>query len=133
MAGLILVGIVAIFGFLQLASAGIINVGLIFGPCGLKQRFGITCPTCGMTTCALLFVQGRIFEAFYIQPAWALICCVLVVAAFFAFITGVFGVYFGFLKRFFNEVRAKYIILALIIIIVAGWLVTLSRELAARF
>ena len=88
-----------------------------------------------MTTSVLKFAQGNIFGrdgAFYTQPAGAFLCCVLVVIAFLAFLAAVFGVYFRFLKRFITEVKVKYIILALIIIIAAGWVVTLARALATR-
>jgi len=78
------------------------------------------------------FAQGKIFEAFYIQPAAALLCCVLVVVAFLALLMAVFGVYFGFLERFITEVKVRYIILALVIIIAAGWAVTLARALAEK-
>ena len=85
-----------------------------------------------MTTSALTFVQGRIIRSFYIQPAAALLCCILVVMGFLAFFIAVFGVYFNFLKRFFSEIKIKYIVLALILIIAAGWAVTLARALAAN-
>jgi hypothetical protein len=78
------------------------------------------------------FAQGKIFESFYIQPAAALLCCLLTVSAFLAFFIAVFGVYFGFLNRFFTKVKIKYIILALIIIIAGGWAVTLARALVAN-
>ncbi len=80
----------------------------------------------------MAFAQGKIFESFYIQPAAALLCCVLIVVAFLAFLIAVFGVYFSFINRFFAEVKVRYIILALIIIVAAGWAVTLSRALAAN-
>ncbi len=95
--------------------------------CGFKQKYDLPCPTCGMTKSTTAFAQGKIFEAFYIQPAAALLCSVLAVSAFLAFLMAVFGVYFGFIKRFFTEVKIRYIILALIIIIAAGWAVTLAR------
>jgi len=60
------------------------------------------------------------------------LCCVLVVVAFLALFTAVFGVYFRFIKRFFTEVKLRHIILALIVIIAAGWAVTLARALAAN-
>ncbi len=100
--------------------------------CGFKQKYDLPCPTCGMITSAAAFAQGKIFESFYIQPACALLCSVLAVSAFLALFIAVFGVYFGFIKRFFAEVKIKYIILALIIIIAAGWAVTLARALAAH-
>jgi len=119
------------FVVLYLASQGTINVGYWLGPCGLKQRYGLPCPTCGWSTAALAFVRGEILDAFYIQPGAALICCLIAAVAFFAFIAAFFGVYFSFLSRFFKHVRVIYLILAFVIVIVAGWLVTLSRALSA--
>jgi len=118
------------FGLAWLAATGKFDIGYWLGPCGFKQRYGLPCPTCGMTTSVLAFSRGRIYEAFYIQPAAALLCCVLIVIAFLALFTAVFGVYFGLIRRFFAEVKTKYIILALIVIIAAGWAVTLARALA---
>lgn len=85
-----------------------------------------------MTTSAAAFAQGKIMEAFYIQPAAGLLCCVLVIAGVLALFTAVFGVYFGFVKRFLAEIKIKYIIVVLIVVIVAGWAVTLARALAAN-
>jgi hypothetical protein len=131
-AGLVFLAVFALFGLLGLAAAGKIDMGSWFGPCGFKQKYDLPCPTCGITTSALAFVQGRILESFYIQPTAALMCCILVVIAVFAFFTGVCGVYFRFLKRFFAQVRVKYIILTLVVIVAAGWVVTLARALATR-
>jgi len=99
--------------------------------CGFRQRYNLPCPTCSMTTSARAFAQGRILESFYIQPAAGLLCSMLAVSAFLAFFVAVFGVYFRFLERFFAQVKIKYIILALIVIIACGWAVTLARALAA--
>lgn len=101
-------------------------------PCGFKQRYNLPCPTCGVTTSVVAFAQGKFLKSFYTQPAAALLCCVLAVSAFLAFFVAVFGVYFDFLNRFFSKVKIKYIILALIVIIAAGWAVTLARVLAAN-
>jgi hypothetical protein len=100
-------------------------------PCGFKQRFALPCPTCGMTTSALAFARGRIFESFYIQPAAALACCIMVIAAFLALLTAVFGIYFRSLDSLFCEVKTRYVILVLIVVIAAGWAVTLARALMA--
>jgi hypothetical protein len=129
---LIFLGIICIFGFLWLGAHGSIDLSVVFHPCGFQQRYHLPCPTCGMTTAAVAFVQGQFLKSFYIQPAGALFCCILVLTAFLSFIIAVFGVYFHFLKRFFTEIKIKYIILAFIIIIFAGWAVTLARALAAR-
>ena len=129
-AAIVCLAVVGFFGLFALAGHYNINMGRLLGYCGFKQRYGLPCPTCGMTTAVLAFAQGKIFEAFYIQPACALLCCVLVVIAFLAFVIAIFGVYFRFLERFFAEVKVRYIILALIVIIAAGWAVTLARALA---
>jgi len=131
-AAIICLGVIAFFGIFALAGHSKIDMGRWLGYCGFKQRTGLPCPTCGMTTATVAFAQGKIFEAFYIQPACGLLCCVVVIAAFFAFITAVFGVYFRFIKRFFAGVKVKYIILALLIVIAAAWAVTLARALVAR-
>ncbi len=126
-AGLVFLAAAAFFGFFRLAAIGKINIGFWLEPCGFKQKYDLPCPTCGMTTSVLTFVRGRIFESFYIQPGAALLCCILVVAAFLAFLMAVSGVYFEFLRRFFAEVKIRYIVLALLIIVAAGWAVTLAR------
>lgn len=132
LAGLVLLAVAAFFGVLRLAATGRINIDRWIDPCGVKQRYGLTCPTCSMTTSAITFAKGKIFEAFYIQPAGALFCCVLAVIGFLALLIAVFGLYLNFISRFFSEVKVKYIILALLIIVCAGWAVTLARALAER-
>jgi hypothetical protein len=131
-AALICFGIIVFFTVFALAGHYKIDMGLFLGYCGFKQRTGLPCPTCGMTTATLAFAQGRIIEAFYIQPACGFLCCVMVLVAILAFIIAVFGIYFRFIERFFIEVKLRYMILALIVIIIAGWAVTLARALAAN-
>jgi succinate dehydrogenase hydrophobic anchor subunit len=85
-----------------------------------------------MTTSGIEFAQGKILESFNTQPAAALLCVLLVISAILAFLTTCFGVYFVFVDNFFSGRNIKYIILALLIIIAAGWAVTLARALAAK-
>jgi hypothetical protein len=129
-AAIVFFGIVGFFIVFGLAGHYGVDMGRWLGYCGFKQRFGLPCPTCGMTTMALAFAQGKISEAFYIQPAGALLCCLLVLIGLLALFTVVSGIYLHFIERFFKEVKVRYIILALIIIIAAGWAVTLARALA---
>jgi hypothetical protein len=131
-AAIVCLGIILFFGVFALAGHYEIDMGRLLGYCGFKQRTGLPCPTCGMTTATLAFSQGRIFEAFYIQPACGFLCCIIVIAGILAFIIAVFGIYFRFIQRFFTEVKLRYIILALIIVIAAGWAVTLARAIAAN-
>ena len=129
---IILLAVVGFFGFFALAGHFNIDIGRWLGYCGFKQKYGLPCPTCGMTTATLAVSQGKIFEAFYIQPACTLLCCLLILIALLAFFTAVSGKYFCFIENFFNEVKVRYIILVLIIIIAAGWAVTLARALAVN-
>ncbi len=130
---LLLLALVAgLFTVLGLSAAGFIDVGRIVGPCGFKQRYGLPCPTCAMTTAGKAFVRGEIFEAFYIQPAGALLAVLMLLIGILSFITAVFGVYLAPVKRFLEEVKVQYIVLALIIIVSAGWAVTLARAMASK-
>ncbi len=118
-----------LFGLVGLMATGRIDSDRWLDPCGFKQRFALPCPTCGMTTSVLAFARGRIFEAFYIQPAAALACCIMVIAALLALPTAVFGIYFRSLDSLFSQIGLKYLLLALIILIAAAWAVTLSRAI----
>jgi len=124
-AALLFVIISAGFVVLFLAAKGKINLDYWLGPCGFKQRFHLPCPSCGMTTSAIAFVRGRIFESFYIQPAGFVFCVVCLISGVLSFLTAVFGIYFSFLKYVFRRSNTIYIILAVFIILAASWAVTL--------
>lgn len=121
-----------LFVFLRLCADGRINIERWLGPCGFERKYGLPCPTCGMTTSALMFVRGRVFEAFYVQPAGVMLCCILAVSLFLAFLTAFFGIYFSFVKRLLTEVKVRVIIFVLLLIITGGWAVTLARALATE-
>lgn len=129
-AAIVCLSIAGFFGIFAVAGHYKVDMGSFLGRCGFKQNTGLPCPTCGMTTAALAFAQGKILEAFYIQPAGGLLYSIAVVAAVLAFIISVFGINFHFLMRFFSEVKIRYIVIALVIIILAGWAVTMARALA---
>ena len=126
----IFLSLVAFFGLFALT--GHYKIPLWPFPCGFQQRYNLPCPTCGMTRSVKAFAQGKILQSFYIQPAAALGCVVLIISAVLAMFVAVFGIYFDFLKRFFTKIRLKYIVLALIIIVAIGWAVTLARALSAN-
>jgi len=129
---LIVLGTVVVFGALALLQMLDFDFGLLFGPCGMKQRMGLPCPACGMTTSVLAFARGEVFLAFYVQPAAAFLCSLLVAGAFFAFLAGVFGVYFSIFDRLLATVRIRDVVLGLLVVLAAGWAVTLARALAAQ-
>lgn len=108
------------------------DFGLLFNPCGFKQRTGWPCPACGMTTAVLAFARGEVVTAFYVQPAAALLCSLLVLAGFLALLVAVSGVYSSRFDRFAREVRIVYVIVGLLVVLGAGWAVTLARTYAAQ-
>lgn len=61
-----------------------------------------------------------------------MICSLLVLAGFFALFQAVFGIYFWFLESLSRGVRVIYLIGAFVVVVLAGWAVTLARALAAR-
>jgi hypothetical protein len=132
MAALLASIVVALFGGLWLLQRAGFDFGLLFGPCGMKQRTGLPCPTCGMTTCVLAFARGEVLAAFYVQPAGAFLCSLMIVAAFFAFLIGASGVYFSFLDRWWAELKVKWMVAGLLVVLAAGWAVTLARAVAAQ-
>jgi len=127
------IAIVGFFGVFAVAGHYKVDMGFFLGRCGLKQNTGLPCPTCGMTTAVLAFAQGKIRQAFYIQPAGAFLCSFLVFVAILSFFISLFGIYFRFIERFFTEVKFRYIILALLIIILSGWAVTFARAWAEKY
>jgi len=129
-AGCIFLGAVVLFG--AVALAGHYKIPIWPLGCGFRQRYNLPCPTCGFTTSIIAFSQGKIMEAFYLQPAAAFLCLVLAVSALLALFTAVSGIYFSFINRLLTEIKLRYVILVLIIIIAAGWAVTLARAIAAK-
>ena len=131
-AGIFLAVLIALFVLIGLMAAGTIDADRWLDPCGFKQRHGLPCPTCGMTTSVLAFFRGRVFQSFYIQPAAALGCCIMVIAGFLAFLAAALGVNFRILESLFAGIKVKHIVLAAVAVIAAGWAVTLSRALAGK-
>ncbi len=123
--------IAGFFLYMFLAARGIVDLRFRCGYCGFKQSYGLPCPGCGWSTGTLAFVQGRIFEAFYIQPAAGVFCGILAISAIFALLSAVFAIRFSFLDRPFGVI-VKYVVISVIIIIVGGWMVTLARAMAAK-
>ena len=127
-AGIVFLSIGAFFVISLLAAYGKINLWPY--PCSFKQRYNLPCPTCGMTTAVCALVRGKILDAFLIQPAAAFLSLALEVCGFLAFLVACFGVYFSFLNRLFEDIKIRHIVLALLVIITAGWAVTLARFMA---
>ena len=131
-AAIICLGVTVYFAGFAISAHYKVDFGRQLGHCGFKQRTNLPCPSCGMTTATLAFAQGRIWEAFNTQPAAGLLSSAAVAAAVMALFRAVSGRYPGWIKRFFEEVKVRYMILALVIILASGWAVTVARALATQ-
>ncbi|MHC4165353.1 MAG: DUF2752 domain-containing protein [Planctomycetota bacterium] len=129
---IICLGVTVYFAAFAIAGRYEIDMGRHLGYCGFKQRTNLPCPSCGMTTATLAFAQGRIREAFNTQPAAGLLYSAAVVAAAVALFTAASGLYPALIGRFFEQVKVRYIIVALAIILASGWAVTVARALATQ-
>jgi hypothetical protein len=125
-------GVAVLFFGLWLLQRHGFDFGLLFNPCGMKQRMGLPCPACGMTTSVLAFARGDIVTAFYVQPAAAFLNSLLVLGAFFAVLIAVSGVYWIALDRLRAEIRVRHLVVGLFIILAAGWAVTMARAVVAQ-
>ncbi len=103
------------------------DFGHVLGPCGLKQRTGYTCPTCGMTTATLAFARGQWLLAWQIQPAAGFFCILLLLIALSGLWLAATGLLPRKLAQFYRELKWRYVLLCAGIIILAGWAVTLAR------
>ena len=128
-AGIVLVLILGSAVVLFLPGRGVIDLGMVFGVCGFKQRYDMPCPGCYMTHSAEAFVQGRIIESFRLQPAAAVFCVGFAVTAVFSLLISVFGINFWFLSGERLTRLVKWIIISAVLLIIAGWGVTLLREM----
>jgi hypothetical protein len=121
-----------IIGFLfvlfYLVKAGLLDFGPA-GGCAFERNFGLPCPTCGFMRAISAFMDGKIIKAFYIQPAAAAGCIILIWTVFFSLLSACLGVNFSFLPPV-RLWQLKYILLAGGIILAGGWAVTLARALA---
>jgi len=115
--------------FAALWVVGRYNITIWPFVCGFRQVYGLPCPTCGYTTSVLAFTQGQVIRSFYVQPAAALFCSLMVSAAFFAFLVAVFGVYSPAFERRIVTLKLRYIFAALAFVVVAGWIVTFVRTI----
>jgi len=120
-------GILVLFLSLYLSQGLGVDFGILFGPCGFKQRYGLPCPTCGMTTSVLAFSRGEVLRSFSIQPAAGLLCSVLVVGAVLSGIVASLGKYPRFIGQVLARLRILYILIGLGLIVAVGWAVTYLR------
>lgn len=129
-AGVVFGVVLGLFVFLYGCGAGWVDMDMLFGICGFKQSYALPCPGCYFTTAGAVFAHGRIVESFYIQPGAGVVCSLLAAGGVFSLLISVFGVYFGFLHKLRVWQMVKYMIVLVIVIILGGWAVTLTRALS---
>ncbi len=117
-----------LFALFYLIKADLLHLGPA-GGCAFERNTGLPCPTCGWTRAISAFMDGKIIEAFYIQPGAAGGCIILAAIGFFSLLSTCLGVNFAFLPPA-RLWRLKYILLVIIIILAGGWAVTLARAIA---
>lgn len=123
--------VVGFFVFLWISSRGDVDLERLFGICGFKQRHGLPCPGCGITTSSLHFVRGHFIKAFYIQPTGAIMCIAMAAMGLLCLSRAIFGT--RLIPAGVSISNAvKYLLLSVVIIFACGWAVTLARAIAAR-
>lgn len=95
-------------------------------PCGFKMRFGLPCPSCGMTTSVLAFARGDVLQSLYIQPAAAVMCGMLIGVGVFGLAAAIAGTDWGLVR----SIKLKYSIVTFMVIVGGGWAVTMARAIA---
>lgn len=128
--GLIALLIVSVFITFYLAGKGVVDSNDFFEPCQFQIDHKLPCPTCGMTRAFKAFSTGKILTAFYIQPAAGLLCCLLLAIAVLTLLVTATGINIGVIDYILAYNRWGYAIVICIIILTAGWAVTLARALA---
>jgi hypothetical protein len=126
LAGLAIAGLLV---WLFLAQRLGCDVGSMFGPCGFKQRYGLPCPTCGMTTAVLAFTRAEVVQAFEIQPAAALVCAALVASAAICLTVALQGRVPLQISRVLARMKVSRVLICIGLIGATGWAVTLWRAL----
>lgn len=75
-------GLLVVASRLDAAPTGVgTHSQLGMAPCGFLDRTGMPCATCGMTTSFALAADGRLIDAFFNQPAGALLALLTAIVA----------------------------------------------------
>jgi hypothetical protein len=86
--------------------------------CGFLLRFGLPCPSCGMTTAFCWMVRGNVAASFYVQPmgaVLAILCGMTVWASVYIALSGQPA------HRLLSFLPAKYHLIPLLGIARAAW------------
>lgn len=130
--GLIGLVIFLVFITFYLAGRGVVDTNEFFNPCQFQIDHKLPCPTCGMTRAFKAFSTGKILTAFYIQPAGGALCCLLLAMALWTSLITLTGINAGVIDYILTYNQWGYTIVIFIIILIAGWAVTLARAVAQQ-
>jgi hypothetical protein len=87
-------------------------------PCGLLEKTGIPCPSCGMTTAFSWAAHGRLDRAFLAQPAGALLAiltaCIVIISLYLA-ITG------KDITRLLDDRLILRVLIGFGVVVIAAW------------
>jgi hypothetical protein len=120
-----------IITLLALSAAGLFDLSPYLGICGFKQRTGLPCPGCEITSSAKAFFSGHPLQSLYIQPAGAVFSFSILLSMIFALLIALLGVDFGILGNISWPAFFKYTALIAVFVILTGWAVTLARAYMA--
>ncbi len=126
----IVIGVLGVVFLLE--SVAHFDIGRLFDPCGFKQRYRLPCITCGWTTATRAFARGEFGEAFRIQPAAALVNCLMAMSAVVCFVIVISGRIPRWVVRLYRELKLSYLLMAFATILLSGWAVTFFRAFSAR-
>jgi len=108
------------------------DVGRLFNPCGFKQRTHLPCITCGWTTSTRALVRGDIGQAFILQPAATFVNILVVGVSLTGLYLAATGKVPPFAARLYRDLRGRHLLMALVVILLGGWSVTLARAFFER-
>jgi len=130
-AGLVFALALVFFVYMSMGARGLVEIGPEYGMCGFEQSYGLPCPGCFWTRSTVAFVEGRVWDSLYLQPAAFVFCVGIAISGVFSLLSAVLGIRFPLLDRPLGVIM-KYLILGVVIVVLGGWAVTLARALSVK-
>ncbi|MFW6336806.1 MAG: DUF2752 domain-containing protein [Phycisphaeraceae bacterium] len=104
---------------LRASDAGLgTHTQLGLAPCGFEAATGMPCATCGMTTSFALAADGRLIDAFHVQPFGALLALLSAVAVLLAGYAAIAGMS---LMPLLSALTNSSVILTAVALLLAAW------------
>ena len=104
---------------LRASDAGLgTHTQLGLAPCGFESATGLPCATCGMTTSFALAADGRLIDAFLVQPFGALLALLSAVAVLLAGYAAISGMS---LMPLLSAVTNTSVVITAVALLLAAW------------